>query len=105
MFLSGEVTTYMYMFQLYKNIQTDFLGQIFLELFQSLLLGHPLGIQLTDNLASRTLLALNGVFKYNFEHFYVQTDLQTYSGVFSSSVLKHCEAKVHPIDFGRVSSQ
>ena len=23
------------MFQLYKNIQTDFLGQIFLELFQS----------------------------------------------------------------------
>ena len=33
------------MFQLYKNIQTDFLGQIFLELFQfktrSLFLGHP----------------------------------------------------------------
>ena len=33
------------MFQLYKNIQTDFLGQIFLELFQcktrSLFFGHP----------------------------------------------------------------
>ena len=33
------------MFQLYKNIQTDFLGQIFLELFQfktrSLFLGDP----------------------------------------------------------------
>ena len=33
------------MFQLYKNIQTDFLGQIFLELFQietrSFFLGHP----------------------------------------------------------------
>ena len=33
-----------YMFQLYKNIQTDFLRQIFLELFQfktRTFLGHP----------------------------------------------------------------
>ena len=32
------------MFQLYKNIKTDFLGEIFLELFQfktRSLLGHP----------------------------------------------------------------
>ena len=36
------------MIKLYKNIQTDFLGQIFLELFQfktrSLFLGHPVDI-------------------------------------------------------------
>ena len=39
------------MFQLYKYIQTDFLGQIFLELFQFktrlLSLGHPVYIQMT----------------------------------------------------------
>ena len=42
------------MFQFYKNTQTDFLCQIFLELFQfkprSLILGHPVELHIIIDL-------------------------------------------------------
>ena len=71
------------MFQLYKNIQTDFLGQIFLELFQfktrSLFLGHPVykndrssGIKSGVSILVKKGIIVNQ--EWESEHFDVITD-------------------------------